>query len=310
MFFFNKKKEFTIPAFSLGVFGKLPFYKDFLYSSFGSEFSELKMFFDTGINQLHKSGVRRPLVKPARNFYLFMENFQNDLVGCVWDSHDGLRAFPFIIAAPIPKKCRKESFTLFWNILNQFWGYLGEYYKELANQKSPSEFYQAVKGSKHQLNAIAIEEEDGSQSDLAIKAGMYLNDGLLARIPLSDMSDTDIVHFLNALHLRENPAMILWPREDWRSDDPVSGYMGTTGFDEFRISFFPPELAQESTPEESPEEEHEQEPEETKEAVPVSESREEPEEEVTEVMYVNDQLVNTENKEDPHNNREDAVGEN
>ncbi len=239
--FFSRKKKYNIPPFTLGVFGKLPFYKDFLYSSFGSEFSELKMFFDSGVNQLHRSGVTAPLVKPARNFYIRMKDYQNDLVGCVWDSNDGLRAFPFILAAPFPKKIRKDPFSSFWTVLSQFWGYLGEYKKELEVKTSPTEFYQAVKGLKHQLNSIAPDEWEEAKSQYAITAGIHLNDDILTRIPLSDMSDDEIDSFLKALHLDNNPSMIVWPRESWRGEEVVSGYFGTIGFDEFQISFFPPE---------------------------------------------------------------------
>ena len=239
MFFFGNKK-LTIPPFSLGVFGKLPFYKDFLYSGFGPEFAELKMFFDTGIDQLHRSGKKGPYVQPARNFYLFMDHFQNDLVGCVWDSHDGLRTFPFIIAAPVPRKIRKEKFPMFWTVLTQFWGYLGETFQELASRENPTDFYQLVKGSKHQLNSISQPDWEETQSKWAIQAGMNLNDGLMAQVPLFEMNDLDIDSFLKALHLEENPAMILWPRAEWRSHPNVLGYLGTIGFDELRISFFPP----------------------------------------------------------------------
>jgi len=247
MFLFGKKK-IQITPFTLGVFGKLPFYKDFLYSSFGGDFDQLKGFFDSGMDMLHRSGYKRPYVMPARNFYLKCEDSQNDLVGCVWDSHDGLRGFPFIIAAPMPKKIRKHNFPDFWAVLTQFWGYLGEAFQELRSCKNPSEFYQLVKGSRHQLNPVEHVKWADSQSPLAVKVGLKLNDGLMARMNLSDLTDEEIDDFLAALHLDELPSMVLWPRDEWRKGEHVVGYFGTMGLDDLQITFFPPEK-----PEDSPE---------------------------------------------------------
>jgi len=242
MFFFGKKKV-NLPAFTVGVFGKLPFYKDFLYSSFGSEFAELKAFFDSGMDQLHRSGKKRPFVEPARNFYISMDGYQNDLVGSVWDSHDGLRAFPFILAAPFPRKIRKEEFAMFWTVLSQFWGYFGELYGELKGMKNTSDFYQLVKGSRHQLNSVPPQSWKDTHSESALQASLQLNDGFLASVALTEKDTAWEEQFLKALHLNANPAMILWPRDSWQTLPRVTGYMGTMGFDELCISFFPPETA-------------------------------------------------------------------
>jgi type VI secretion system ImpM family protein len=96
-------KEIRLPV---SVYGKLPFYKEFLRASLASkEAQALKQWLDRGIshywsaNKLYSSHTIGP-----HGFFLRFPGTGKQVIGCLWGSHDEgyLRFFPFTIFVSLP----------------------------------------------------------------------------------------------------------------------------------------------------------------------------------------------------------------
>lgn len=154
---FSRKEKRKIPTFQVSVFGKLPFYKDFLYSSAHPGFAEFKNHADQCYEQLIRSGIERPYVVPDYGFYLRMNRFKVTLIGRIWESDDGLRGFPFIAAAMFPKGWPKGPLAKAWPCIQAVWDYLDRFGDFLHKLEDPSAFYAQVRGQNHRLEPVIIE---------------------------------------------------------------------------------------------------------------------------------------------------------
>ena len=239
------KKTLKLPAFSVSAFGKLPFYKEYLVSSGSPAFSTFKDFLDEGFERLIRSGRDRPYVAPNRKFLIHMPQEQTDLVGRIWESHDGLRAFPFTLAVPLPRKVRQAEFPLFWCCLEAFWHYLDLYQQNLASQGSSTEFYNRIRGISHKLPEVAWPEWQHGLADDATQASIAFNDGSPVSLPLHEFSPERETTLIQNLAPRENPKLILWP-DGFRTTPRLQAhaYLGSRGFDELHIDQFLPMLAE------------------------------------------------------------------
>lgn len=237
-----RKNSIKFPEFTVGVFGKLPFYKDFLYSSFDKSFADLRDAFDSGFDTLIRSQASKPYVSPNRRFLIYFPKHRVDLVGCVWESDDGLRCFPFMIATTFPKKFKAAPFSVYWQALEGYWKYLSAYYEDLRAQSNPTDFYKRVRGVVHQpptLEAAAWSDSPGSKAkDLCGS----LDDGFLTPMDLTGLAPHEEAALLRTLTFKQNPSFVLWPSADWRerANIEVTGYFGCNGIDDLRFPFFLP----------------------------------------------------------------------
>ncbi len=235
------------PEFTVGVFGKLPFYKDFLYSSFDKSFSDLRDAFDHGFDTLIRSQASRPYVAPNRRLLIHLPKHKVDLVGCIWESDDGLRGFPFLIATAFPKRFKNASFAFYWQALEGYWKYLSAYYQDLRSQDNPTEFYKRVRGIAHQPPMIkAVEWTISEQAQSNILSGS-INEGFLTPVDLTGLAPHEEAALLRSLTIKSNPSFVLWPSPDWREREntEIIAYFGSNGIDDLRFNFFlPPEPSQ------------------------------------------------------------------
>lgn len=254
--FFGKKK-LSFSNFPIGVFGKLPFYKDFLYSSFGEPFSDLRDCFDAGFDGITRAQHPRPYVSPARRMLVYLPKHRIDLVLSIWESDDGLRCFPFILAAPFPKKYKTAPFPHFWQALECFWDYFERYYQHLAKMENPADFYKNVRGLSHSLPDKTIDEWPEKNHVRARQVRDLLEGGRMAPLALSDLDALEERDFLRSLSaLRENPNFLMWPSPSWRDENhpAVYAYFADKGLEDLNFEFFLPEkpLHQEPEAEEQP----------------------------------------------------------
>lgn len=243
--FSMKPKSIKIPSFQLGVFGKLPFYKDFLYSSFHPAFAEVRQVFDQGFDQIIRTQCPRPFVGPDRRLFFHVERHKMDLVACIWESDDGLRGFPFLLAAPFPRKVRSMEFHIFWAALEQFWSFLDRQYETLRSQDGPSAFYAKVRGVSYTIPPLELPAPPpASDSEKARQIKRDVEDGLLTAIRLTDLRVRDEKALVHGLSLRVNPSFVMWPAPHWREQSQwdVVAYLGASGLGDLRFDFFLPQV--------------------------------------------------------------------
>jgi hypothetical protein len=242
LFFGSKKLQFA--PFPIGVFGKLPFYKDFLHCGFGEGFAEIRECFDQGFDALTRAKHPRPYVAPMRRLFFAMPRLKGEFVASIWESDDGLRGFPFLIVAPFPRKLRQASMPQFWQALTCFWQYFDRYFSHLAQSSDPGEFYAKVRGRVHTLPPHPIEPwpADPAPAEARLATDL-LQVGRLAPLLLSDLDEAAERSLLQSLQISENPAFILWPGGSWRSSGlgKVYAYLGPRGLEDLNFEFFLPE---------------------------------------------------------------------
>lgn len=249
LFFGNKKLHFA--PFPIGVFGKLPFYKDFLHCGFGEGFAEIRECFDQGFDALTRAKHPRPYVAPMRRLFFAMPRVKGEFVASIWESDDGLRGFPFLIVAPFPRKLRQAPMPQFWQALNCFWQYFDRYFSHLAQSSDPGAFYAKVRGRVHTLQPHPIESWPSATPPAEARlATDLLQVGRLAPLLLSDLDEAAERSLLQSLQISENPAFILWPGGSWRSSGmgKVYAYLGTRGLEDLNFEFFLPEREESETP--------------------------------------------------------------
>lgn len=250
MALFSWKKKVPKPApFLIGVFGKLPFYKDFLYSSFHPAFTELRELIDQGMDRLIRAENPRPYVAPNRRLLLHMAKYKVDLVASIWESDDGLRGFPFLLATAFSKKLKQAPFPVFWQGLQAYWTYFTAFHEEVLKFSSPTEFYGHIRGVQHQLPDLEIQDWAPAEAPHpeSVSATRSLDDGLLCPIDLTGTNAREEQAIIRGLRPESNPNFIMWPEPAWR-DIPklaVTAYLGSSGIEDLRMDFLLPEYAEE-----------------------------------------------------------------
>ncbi len=235
------RNHIVIPRFTVGIFGKLPCYKEYFFASCHPVFSALRTRLDRDFEGLIRSGRARPYVSPDRRFFVAMDDPRTDLAGCIWDSHDGLRGFPFVMAAPIPRKLRQRPYPAFRQVLEGVWTYLEAYYADLEKQPGSRQVYNRVRGVVHQLDPVTPEPWTEPPDERARQARDALLRGR-ASIDLSELEPEDERNLIRTLNPPENPAYILWPGPAWREQrtGPVYARLGNRGLQDLDIHDFPP----------------------------------------------------------------------
>jgi len=225
----------ALPRFSVSVFGKLPCHKEYFFVSDSPAFSELKSRLDAEFEALARSGRPRPYVCPDRFFFLKTADRKTDLAGGVWESDDGKRGFPFIMAAPTPRRVWSQPFPVFWQTLSRIWDYLDAYFTDLRGQREASEVYRRVRGVAHELPPFKPEPWPEPEAPAVLP--LDLNGTALARE--DDGAERGL---LRKMAPKVNPAWILWPVPTWRDQLSVDAAVrfGERGLDDVRIDDFPP----------------------------------------------------------------------
>jgi hypothetical protein len=231
-----------IPAFSVGIFGKLPCHKEYFLASCHPVFGELKACLDQGFETMIRAGAERPYVSPDRCFFYGTKDAKVDLAGMIFESDDGLRGFPFMMAAPLPRKFRTRPFPEFWQCLERIWQYLSAYHKDLRAQPDGRHVYNRVRDVVHELDAFTPEPwEEETPLPLSGTILQDLRKGN-ARVSLHDLTERDERRLVRTLQPDSNPTLVLWPESGWRADSGenlVTGLLSHNGLDDVDFSLFP-----------------------------------------------------------------------
>ena len=239
MAWFNGNKKITLPGFPVNAFGKLPFYKEYLYLCPDPAFAELKAWVDQSFEQLSRQGADPPYLSPNRHFLVHLPSHKTDLVGSIWDSHDGLRAFPFMIAMAMPRKARKYGLPLFWQCLTSVWDYFERYFSHLSEAGSASDFYKRIRGVVHQLPKI-VQSAWPEEATPSEGGRMQLENGGLARFNLREDRQSAEA-WLNGLALPQLPNFVLWPQGDFQATPHEAvGFIGMNGLEMIDLDLFQP----------------------------------------------------------------------
>lgn len=224
-----------ISPFKVGIYGKLPCYKDFFFASPNLAFSEWKNHFDMGFEKLTSSDTPRPFVTPNRRFYIDMKNHKLCLVGCIWESDDGRRGYPFMLAAPIQRTFVREPFPAFWQCLEHLWEYLEKFAEEVFAQSNSDEVYSLCRGTTHRLPPFVpvkwapCDEEPPQPLE---NAAFTTN--------LLGLSPEEEAQLIRAYGFKENPAFVMWPMPTWQNQDleRVPACFGRYGMEDFHMGLF------------------------------------------------------------------------
>lgn len=239
MGWFDSRKKYTLPPFAVNAFGKLPFYKEYLYICPDQAFADLKSWVDDRFERLSRQGTEPPYLAPDRHFLIHMPHHKVDLVGSIWESDDGLRTFPFMLATAVPRKARKYGFPLFWQCLNNLWDYFERFGQHLRETGSSTDFYKGIRGVEHQLPKILEptwpdlkkRDNDGRQR---------LADGAFAKYHFGQNTHSSEQWFAN-LDLPDLPNLILWPQSN-HAEVPYEavGYVSMLGMEALALDLFLP----------------------------------------------------------------------
>lgn len=245
------RNRIRLPAFSVGIFGKLPCHKEYLQVSCHPVFGPLKSSLDSGFDAMIRSGMDRPYVAPNRGFYIKTGDPKTDLAGMIFESDDGLRGFPFMMAAPLPRKLHGRPFAELWQCLERLWQYLAAYHQDLRAQSDGRQVLNRVRDVVHELDAFAPEDwEDEPPTGKTADVLAELQTGP-ARVPLQDLTAHAERHLVLTLRPRVNPSFILWPEQGWQrhhKDLPVVGLLGKRGLEDMDFSLFPPAVVSDHPP--------------------------------------------------------------
>lgn len=239
MGWFNGPKKLSLPGFVVNAFGKLPFYKEYLYLCPDPAFGDLKAWVDDRFERLSRKETRPPYLAPNRHFMIHVPSHKTDLVGSIWESNDGLRTFPFMLATALPKKARKHGFPLFWQTLSDLWDYFERYYLHLRDTGSSSAFYRGIRGVEHQIPKV-VAPQWPKDAALNHEARDDLERGGLARYNLRSNSP-DLETWLGGLQLNSCPNLVLWPQSDYAAMPyRAMGYLSLLGIEALAIDLFQP----------------------------------------------------------------------
>jgi len=233
MGFINKwLTRVKIPKFSVAVYGKLPCHKEYLHCGTDPAFVALKNLLDRGFDKRISAQEPRPHVLPDRRFYVAGKT---DYAACLFESDDGIRGFPFLMAAPIPARLARQPLPIFWQALEHVWTYLEAYFADLRVQPDVNTFYNRVRNVVHELAPFVPETWPEPDSPISPERGQTaLTEHLQTLvIPREDFSVANLV-------LAEKPAFILWPVNKWCQQVPgdTHAFFGTTGLSDLRVQLF------------------------------------------------------------------------
>lgn len=218
--FLNGKPR--IPPFSVSVFGKLPCHREYLQVTLDAAFTPLKNALVAGVEELNRRGVSRPLIEPDRRFFVRMRGQKVDLAGCIWDSHDGQRAFPFLMAVPLPKRFRGDDQASKMACLLALWAYLEEYFEDLRVQPSDHEVYRRLRGVEHALPPVEMPRRLPKQTPRPAQ---------LTALPLPQLDEQDA--FLRGLVFEEPPSFIMLPTRKSGGSAHCQALIGFAGLADF-----------------------------------------------------------------------------
>ena len=224
-------KSVRVPRFQVGVFGKLPCHKEYFRAAIGPVFTDLSDWVDRSFDQLIRSGAKRPYVFPNRRIFLAMPQHKQDLVACLFESDDGRRGFPFLMAAPIPQKFRDKPFPVFFQVLEQVWAYLEAYFVDLRGQPDSTAVYNRVRGIVHDLPSLTPQSWElcDPLHILPDVNGLFQINGSVDVIRSAPRRTPH----------KTKPAFILWPGLNWteKSDD-TKAWLGQRGLADLDITMF------------------------------------------------------------------------
>ena len=225
-----------IPAFTVSIYGKLPCHKEYFHVAGHPLFAEVKTVLDQGFERLIRLGAKRPYVSPDIRFYFRMNDPKTDLAGCIFESDDGLRGFPFVIAVPLPAKLCRGDFYQATLILEPLWRYLEAYFEHLRKQNSSSEVYNRVVDVIHELDPITLNDRQASGT-CSLKTQP---DKDIQTLPLNELNGTALEDLNANLDLSQTPGMILWPCAGWREQAPEHAtiYFGMRGLPDLAMDYF------------------------------------------------------------------------
>ncbi|MDJ0841624.1 MAG: hypothetical protein QNK37_34265 [Acidobacteriota bacterium] len=224
-----------IPRFQVLAYGKLPCHKEYLQVGIDPLFVAFKKTLDRGFEKRISERLPRPHVLPDKRFYLIGDK-QTDLVGCVFDSDDGVRAFPFMLVVSMPAKVFRKPFPVMWQALKVLWDYLEAYHQELRGQPDANAFYQKIRGVAHDIEPITPGEWPEPRQPVQPIAGPDAARHLLTvEVPRENAG----VMVRNLVFDRP-PAFILWPGSKWREqiDGKAAAYFGHYGLSDLRVELF------------------------------------------------------------------------
>lgn len=218
-----------IPPFSVCVYGKLPCHHEYFQISLDPAFDQFKAALMEGIELFNRHKLPRPQVYPNRRIFVRMSGSRVDLAGCIWESDDGQRAFPFFMAVPLPKKIRHFEAPIFYEALQALWTYLEAYYADIRVQLTAAEVYRRLRGIVHELEPI---RDAPSLKEPPIKTRF-------TEIPLDGDPEAERAIF-QTLNFEENPSFILFPTPSQAPLQDVSlrtGYVGFSGQADFEMAY-------------------------------------------------------------------------
>ena len=226
-----------IPAFTVSIYGKLPCYKEYFHASGHPLFAAVKNVLDAEFDRLIRLGAKRPYVCPDQRFYFRMDDPKTDLAGCIFESDDGLRGFPFIMAAPLPAKLCRRPFHQSLKVLEPLWQYLEAYFAHLREQPSSSDVYNRVVDVIHELEPVSIDAAppSGNRPLQAMASHAHIQ-----TLALAEFEESVCRSLADHLQLPQTPAMVLWPCAGWRGQEPdhAALYFGERGLADLAIEFF------------------------------------------------------------------------
>lgn len=239
MGWFESKKKINLPGFMVNAFGKLPFYKEYLYICPEQSFAELKAWVDDRFERLSRQGTQPPYLAPNRHFMIHSPQTKTDLVGSIWESNDGMRTFPFMLAASLPRKIRKYGFPLFWQVLNEVWTYFERYGEHLRQTGSSTAFYKGIRGVVHQLPKIEEPYWPKVTTYDEDKRERLATGGLIKYDLRGD--DEPVEQWFANLGLKNIPQFILWPQQGFESQNVEAfGYVSMMGAEALALDLFQP----------------------------------------------------------------------
>ena len=219
-------KTVRFPSFRVGIYGKLPCHKEYLHAGTDALFSELKRCLDRGFERRISAHLEPPHVLPDRRIYV-AGNAGDDLVGCVFESDDGQRHFPFIMAASLPSRLFRKPFPIAWQTLDRVWRYLEAYFADLRAQADAASVYARVRGVVHNPDAFVPEPWEEPSTPIHPEQA----EGLLRIVLPRDEPSAE------RLAIRDLPRWLAWPATSWQSQiaDEAIAWLGANGFADIRV---------------------------------------------------------------------------
>jgi hypothetical protein len=223
-------RRIRFPDFPVEVYGKLPCHKEYLSVGSSQLFGELKRMLDKGFERRISDHRPPPHVLPDRRFYLSIEA-REDLLGCVFESSDGQRHFPFIMAVALPGRLLRRPFPIAWQVCARVWDYLERYFHDLYRQPDAASVYARVRGVVHAPEPLTPVEWPVTEQPIHPDP---VGNGLM-RVEVDRESGT-----APRLALAELPRWLVWPAHGWQSmiDGVGEAFLGRRGLEDVTVDQF------------------------------------------------------------------------